>query len=99
MAPRTARPCNIVFVHVDQMGHEAVGAYGRRQVQTPNMDRLVKEGTAFMLSHWANPVCCPARASWYTGRASSEHGVVQNRKPLKSDMPDLGQWMGARGDG
>jgi choline-sulfatase len=61
------------------------------------MDRLAKRGVSFRLSYSGNPVCCPARSVWYTGRTSSETGVVQNQWPIKEDMPDLGQWFGARG--
>ena len=96
MPARTSAP-NIVFVHVDQMRHDAVSAFGNPHVSTPNIDRLIADGTSFLRSYSANPVCCPARASWYTGRASSEHGVLQNQRPLLESVPDLGQWMGARG--
>jgi arylsulfatase A-like enzyme len=88
---------NIVFVHVDQMRHDAIAALGNPHLRTPNIDQILAKGTSFMLSHSANPVCCPARASWYTGRVSTEHGVVQNSLPLLESIPDLGQWMGTRG--
>ena len=61
---------NIVFVHVDQMHHKAISAYGCKYVQTPNIDRIVAEGYSFMESYTAMPQCCPARASWFTGRMS-----------------------------
>ena len=96
MSAKASAP-NIVFVHVDQMRHDAISALGNRHVSTPNIDRLIADGTAFMRSYSANPVCCPARACWYTGRASSEHGVIRNQMPLLESMPDLGQWMSARG--
>jgi arylsulfatase A-like enzyme len=96
MAARSPAP-NIVFVHVDQMRHDAVSALGNQHVSTPNIDRLIADGTSFLRSYSANPVCCPARASWYTGRASSEHGVIQNQRPLLESVPDLGQWMTTRG--
>ena len=98
MSVKASAP-NIVFVHVDQMRHDAISALGNRHVSTPNIDRLIADGTSFLRSYSANPVCCPARASWYTGRASSEHGVIQNQRPLLESVPDLGQWMGARGYG
>ncbi|MHC4596765.1 MAG: sulfatase-like hydrolase/transferase [Planctomycetota bacterium] len=62
MPPNNSAP-NIVFVHVDQLHHRAISAYGAQHVRTPNIDRLIAEGTSFMLSYSANPVCCPARAS------------------------------------
>ena len=96
MPADTSAP-NIVFVHVDQMRHDALSAFGNADVQTPNIDRLIAAGTSFIRSYSANPVCCPARACWYTGRVSSEHGVVSNQLPLLESVPDLGQWMSARG--
>ncbi|MHC4169369.1 MAG: sulfatase family protein [Planctomycetota bacterium] len=96
MSAKSSAP-NIVFVHVDQMRHDAISALGNQHVHTPNIDRLMADGTSFLRSYSANPVCCPARASWYTGRASSEHGVIQNQRPLLESVPDLGQWMGERG--
>jgi arylsulfatase A-like enzyme len=96
MAARSSAP-NIVFVHVDQMSYDAISALGNKHVSTPNIDRLIADGTSFLRSYSANPVCCPARACWYTGRASSENGVVQNQRPLLESVPDLGQWMSKRG--
>ena len=92
------RPPNILFMHTDQQHWEAVSAFGCAHVRTPAMDRLAAAGTSFSLSYSANPVCCPARACWYTGRASQENGVIMNDAwPIAPDMPDLGQWFGARG--
>ena len=88
---------NIVFVNVDQMHHRAVSAYGCPHVKTPNIDRIVRDGHSFMLNHTAMPQCCPARASWMTGRMSKEHGVVVNGCPIDPDMPDLGQWLRRHG--
>ena len=100
MAPAVAaanRPPNLLFIQSDQLGIRALSAHGNPFVHTPNMDRLAKRGVSFRLSYSANPVCCPARSVWYTGRASSETGVVLNEWPIKEDMPDLGQWFSARG--
>ncbi|MAA90444.1 MAG: hypothetical protein CL914_09685 [Deltaproteobacteria bacterium] len=84
---------NIVFLHVDQMHHDVIAAYGNPHVYTPNMDRLVREGTSFMSSYCSMPQCCPSRACWYTGRMSKEHGVMANPYPIDPNIPDLGQWL------
>lgn len=84
---------NIVFVHVDQMHHKALSAYGCKYARTPNLDRIVSEGYSFMESYCAMPQCCPSRASWFTGRMSKEHGVVVNSYPIDPKIPDLGQWL------
>lgn len=88
---------NIVFLHVDQLHHQALSCMGNEHVHTPHMDRIFSEGHAFTFSHCSNPVCCPSRASWYTGRMSSETGLIDNGYSCDPDLPDLGQWMGARG--
>ncbi|MBI4978017.1 MAG: sulfatase-like hydrolase/transferase [Spirochaetes bacterium] len=88
---------NIIFIHVDQLNARAIRALGCRYVSTPNLDHLFENGTSFDISYSANPVCCPARTSWYTGRMSSEHGVIDNQFTLQRDPPDLGQWLSARG--
>ncbi|MBM4049678.1 MAG: DUF4976 domain-containing protein [Planctomycetes bacterium] len=103
LASRTApaamarRPPNLLFIQSDQLSNRAIAAHGCAHVRTPNMDRLIKRGVSFRLSYSANPVCCPARSVWYTGRTSSETAVVQNEWRILEDMPDLGQWFGARG--
>jgi len=91
------RSPNLLFIQSDQLSIRALSAHGCQFVRTPNMDRLANKGVSFQLSYSANSVCCPARSVWYTGRPSCETGVVQNEWPIKEDLPDLGQWFGARG--
>lgn len=92
------RPPNLLFMHLDQWYWEAASAFGCAHVRTPAVDRLAARGTSFSLSYSANPVCCPARAAWYTGRPSGENGVIMNDQwPIDPAMPDLGQWLGGRG--
>jgi arylsulfatase A-like enzyme len=81
---------NILFINVDQMSLlDSIRAYGCEYTSTPGIDRLVQNGTSFMQSYSTDPVCCPARASWWTGAYSSEHGVVCNTTPCHAEMPDL----------
>lgn len=88
---------NILFIHTDQQHFDTISALGNKWLKTPNTDRLVKRGTAFTESYSASPVCCPARACWYTGRTASENGMMDNNHKLDPDMPDLGQWLKSRG--
>jgi arylsulfatase A-like enzyme len=88
---------NILFIHVDQMHWQAMSAYGNKHVKTPHMDQIAADGCSFRASYTAMPQCCPARASWYTGRMSSEHGVPANGSNLLPDLPDLGQWLRKHG--
>lgn len=94
MTPK--RP-NIIFCHVDQLNHESLSGLGCADVFTPNLDRIYRDGKGFLRAQSSNPVCCPARTCWYTGRMSSENGILTNGPGLVQDLPDLGQWMAPRG--
>jgi len=79
------------------MHWQAMSAYGNPHVKTPHLDRIAADGCSFRASYTAMPQCCPARASWYTGRTSSEHGVPTNGCRLLPELPDLGQWLTKHG--
>ena len=91
------RPPNVLFIHVDQMHWQAMSAYGNPYVKTPGLDRMAADGCSFRVYYTTMPQCCPARASWYTGRMSSEHGVPVNGCPIRPDLPDLGKWLAKHG--
>ncbi|MHC4250629.1 MAG: sulfatase family protein [Planctomycetota bacterium] len=86
---------NIIFINTDQHSWNAVSAYGNTWVKTPNIDRLHRSGISFMRSYCTDPVCAPARASWMTGRYTSEIGVPFNGGSLHGDIPDLGELLKA----
>jgi len=88
---------NMLFIICDQLGLDAIGAHGYKDGLTPNLDRLIKNGTTFMESHSTNPVCSPARSSMLTGRMPIETGVPVNGRPIHSSCPNLGQWFGENG--
>ena len=88
---------NILLITTDQHSAEALGHLGCNDVKTPGMDRLAARGISFTKSYSANPVCCPARASWFTGRHTPENGVVANGANMVPSMPDLGQWLNKNG--
>ena len=57
---------NIVLVFADDLGIEALNAYGGHGIKTPHLDRLAKDGMLF--THcFANPACSPSRAELLTG--------------------------------
>lgn len=66
---------NIVFILSDDHGQWASGAYGNKDVISPNIDKLAKEGIKFNNFFCASPVCSPARASILTGKIPSQHGI------------------------
>jgi arylsulfatase A len=59
---------NVVFVLADDLGWSQVGCYGSDFYETPNIDRLARQGMCFTDAYAACPVCSPTRASIMTGR-------------------------------
>jgi arylsulfatase A-like enzyme len=89
---------NILFINVDQLSIlDSISAYGAEHLKTPGMDRLVKHGTSFMQSYATDPVCCPARTSWWTSMYSSENGVLVNSTPCNPGVPDLSRQLQGAG--
>lgn len=66
---------NILVVMADDHGQWASGPYGNRDVQTPAMDYLARRGVRMANAYTPTPVCSPARASFFTGRLPSQHGI------------------------
>lgn len=59
---------NIVWFCTDQQRYDTISALGNKWIHTPNLDRLVAEGTAFTRAYAQSPVCTPSRAAFLTGR-------------------------------
>jgi arylsulfatase A len=66
-AETNSRP-NIVFVLIDDFGYADCGAYGAKDIRTPNIDRLAREGVKFTDFYANAPVCTPTRCGFITGR-------------------------------
>lgn len=95
---RTPKPKNIVLIITDQQHIDTIAAGGCRHVRTPALDRLKTSGVSFTQSYSANPLCSPARSAVFTGRTSSECAVHINGRPIRSDIPNLGQWLSEQTD-
>src|SRR5207247_8572796 len=61
---------NIIFIMSDDHAAHAIGAYGSRVNQTPNIDRLAREGTILTSVFATNSICTPRRAAILTGQYS-----------------------------
>ncbi len=59
---------NIVFIVADDLGIHQLGCYGSKFYETPNIDRLAKNGMRFTNAYAAATVCSPTRASMLTGK-------------------------------
>jgi arylsulfatase len=69
---------NIVFILTDQQRYDSIAALGFPYVDTPNLDRLVNEGTSFDRSYVTAPSCSPSRASLFSGTYPHTNGVFRN---------------------
>ncbi len=68
-------PPNIMVFLTDDHGQWAQHGYGNSELVTPNLDRLVAQGVKMNRAYTTCPVCSPARASFFTGRMPSQHGI------------------------
>lgn len=75
---RAADKPNILFVIADQWRAQAFGFAGDPNIQTPHLDALQRESIDCIKTVSGVPVCCPARASIFTGQRPLTHGVFMN---------------------
>jgi arylsulfatase A-like enzyme len=77
--PDAKRP-NIVFIFSDDHAYQAISAYGdpRKLIETPNIDRIGREGVRFDRCVVPNSICGPSRASVLTGKYSHRNGFYNN---------------------
>jgi len=85
-AQATRKP-NVVFILVDDMGYADLSSFGSKDIRTPNIDRLAKEGVKLTQAYSNGPVCTPTRAAFITGRYQQRAGLEWALTP---DMKDAG---------
>jgi len=69
---------NIIFILTDQQRYDTINALGFPFMETPNLDRLVNEGTSFDSCHVTGASCAPSRASLFTGYYPHTTGILRN---------------------
>ena len=62
-----SRP-NIIYIMADDLGYADLSCYGRKDYQTPYLDKLCSQGIKFMNAYASAPVCTPTRVAFFTGR-------------------------------
>jgi arylsulfatase A len=84
---------NVIYILSDDLAQGDVGCYGQKLIQTPNLDRMAKEGTRFTQAYCGTTVCAPSRASLMTGlhtghspiRANWETAPGEGQLPLPAN--------------
>ncbi len=75
-ADKVVKKPNIVFILVDDLGLHDLSFTGSTYYETPNVDRIAKEGMVFTQGYAASRVCSPSRASIMTGKFTARHGIT-----------------------
>lgn len=87
MAVAANKP-NLIVMLADDLGWSDLGCYGSTFYETPNLDRLAREGAKFTDAYAACPVCSPTRASIMTGRWPQRTGITDYIAPDNSNGPE-----------
>ncbi|GJM30259.1 MAG: hypothetical protein DHS20C17_28940 [Cyclobacteriaceae bacterium] len=77
---------NIIFILTDDQRWDALGYAGNRIIQTPEMDRLAREGTYFKHAMVTTPICSASRASIFSGVHERTHKYTFQTGPLRSEF-------------
>ena len=83
-----SRP-NIILIITDQQRFDTISALGYEHMDTPNLDRLVREGVSFTNCFVPAASCAPCRASLFTGQYPHSHGVLRNGDRWRHCWVDL----------
>ena len=89
-APPASRP-NILLILADDLAAWMVGAYGNKEIRTPNIDSLARAGIRFQNAFVVTPICSPSRATLFTGRVPRQHGIHDFLTERPIDNPPQGQ--------
>ena len=74
---------NVIFILTDDQGSIDVNCYGAKDLYTPNIDQLAKEGVRFDQFYVAAPLCSPSRAAILTGKTPQAAGLPNNASSQK----------------
>ena len=71
-------PPNVIIIISDDQGYADVGFHGSKEIFTPNIDRIAKNGVVFSQGYVSYAVCSPSRAGLITGRYQNRFGYTRN---------------------
>src|SRR5690606_4758531 len=89
---------NIVYILADDLGYGDLSCYGQTRFETPNIDKLAKEGMTFTQHYSGSTVCAPSRSSLMTGQHTGHTFIRGNKEiqpegqyPLKAEAVTLAE--------
>ena len=80
---------NILFLLSDDQRPDTIGALGNPLIQTPNLDKLVRQGTSFSRATCAHPLCFPSRTEILTGCTGFKNKVFLSNKNADLTLPTM----------
>lgn len=97
-AENVDRPPNIIFILADDLGYGDLGSYGQKQIKTPNLDRMAREGLRFTSAYAGSTVCAPSRCALMTAKHMGHATIRGNLKvPLKPEDVTVAEVLKQRG--
>ncbi|PVI05727.1 alkaline phosphatase-like protein [Periconia macrospinosa] len=88
---------NILFIMADDHASKAISAYGAGINNTPNLDKLAKDGMLFNHCYVTNSICTPSRAAILTGTHNHVNGVMTLDNKINKHMPNVAKHLRAGG--
>ncbi|TFF85300.1 MAG: sulfatase, partial [Promethearchaeota archaeon] len=88
---------NVLFIMTDQQRADHLSCMGNPVLKTPNLDQIAKDGVRFTRAYCSNPMCMPNRATIFTGKYPSVHGVRCNGINLNPKIPTITQKLSENG--
>ncbi len=79
---------NIVFILADDLGYGDTGYTGQRDIGTPNLDAMARDGIQFTRAYTGAPVCAPSRCTLLTGKHTGHARIRGNGVYQLRESPD-----------
>lgn len=76
---------NVIYILADDLGYGDLGCYGQTQIETPNIDRLAREGMLFSQHYAGCTVSAPSRSALMTGQHTGHTPIRGNKGGTESD--------------
>lgn len=88
---------NVLVLMSDEHNPKVSSAYGHPRVETPNMERLAREGTVYDAAYCPSPLCTPSRSSFVSGLPVHRTQAYNNCNVVQFDYPAYGGVLAAQG--
>jgi Arylsulfatase A and related enzymes len=95
-----SQPPNVLLIVADDLGVTDLGVLGKRDMLTPHIDSIKRQGTSFTQAYVTAPVCMPSRMGFMTGRYQQRFGMQtlgNDRIGMPATEVNLGQMLKGRG--